>query len=120
MMMTYVNAGHEPGYVLRKNELIKIDGPGFPLGLSVESSYVSANLALQPDDRIVLFTDGFTDILNKKGERFDSEVLLEMMQILEKRNTQTFVETLVKSLMEYKENAEQADDMAIISVKVMS
>jgi len=117
--LTFINAGHEPGYVLRGSEMIKIDTPGFALGMELEPSHEEGAIQLQKGDRVVFFTDGFTDIQNEDGSRFDAETLLEVMLEIDQGDHITFIDILVDRLMAYKQTADQADDMAIVSIKIV-
>jgi len=116
--LTFINAGHEPGYVLRGSEMMKIDTPGFALGMEIEPSHEQGTIQLQKGDRVVFFTDGFTDIQNEDGSRFDEETLLEVMLDIDQGDHHTFIDILVDRLMTYKQTADQADDMAIVSIKI--
>jgi serine phosphatase RsbU (regulator of sigma subunit) len=40
----------------------------------------SQELQLQPDDRIVLYTDGITEVFNSRGEMLDIEGLQEIVR----------------------------------------
>jgi hypothetical protein len=59
--MTYVNAGHPAGLVLRRTGMRKLDSGGPPLGLLPGASYESGSLDLAPGDVGVLVTDGITE-----------------------------------------------------------
>jgi Stage II sporulation protein E (SpoIIE) len=61
--MTYVNAGHPAGLVLRGRDVRELDAGGPPLGLLPDATYASASVDLAPGDRGVLVTDGMTEAL---------------------------------------------------------
>jgi sigma-B regulation protein RsbU (phosphoserine phosphatase) len=61
--ITYVNAGHPPGLLLRGADILKLDAGGPPLGLLSEATYDPALLDLHPGDFGVLVTDGITEAL---------------------------------------------------------
>jgi len=61
--MTYVNAGHPAGLVLRRAGMLQLDSGGPPLGLLPGASYESASIDLGPDDAGFLVTDGVTEAL---------------------------------------------------------
>jgi len=115
---TYCNAGHEIGYLLRGKEAIPLDTGGPPFGADLEPEYSVAAIKLKKGDRIVFYTDGFTDLKNPDGHRLEQIRLLPIIQELHNNEPETFIEILAEKLMQYKEHAPQADDMAIISIKV--
>jgi sigma-B regulation protein RsbU (phosphoserine phosphatase) len=56
--MTYINAGHPPGLVLRPTGVLQLDSGGPPLGLLPDASYELTSIDLAPGDVGVLVTDG--------------------------------------------------------------
>lgn len=61
--ITYVNAGHPRGLLLRGTATLELSAGGPPLGLLAHSTYEHASLDLQPGDFCVLVTDGITEAL---------------------------------------------------------
>ncbi len=62
--VTYVNAGHPAGLVLRGTEILQLDAGGPPLGLLAGARYDRASLDLVSGDFGVLVTDGVTEALD--------------------------------------------------------
>jgi hypothetical protein len=63
MRLTYVNAGHPAGLLVRGDTESKLDVGGSPLGLLAGARYEAASLDLRPGDLGVLTTDGVTEAL---------------------------------------------------------
>jgi Stage II sporulation protein E (SpoIIE) len=61
--VTYVNAGHPFGYVLRGRDTLALSPAGPPLGLLQGARYAAASEELRPGDFGVLVTDGITEAL---------------------------------------------------------
>jgi sigma-B regulation protein RsbU (phosphoserine phosphatase) len=61
--ITYVNAGHPAGFILRGPDILKLDAGGPPLGLIPGARFTGASFDLAPDDLGVLVTDGVTEAL---------------------------------------------------------
>ena len=60
--LRYVNAGHEPALVLRKNGRVdRLDATGAVLGLSHRSPYRELVVPFEPGDLLAAFTDGVAD-----------------------------------------------------------
>jgi sigma-B regulation protein RsbU (phosphoserine phosphatase) len=69
--LSYVNAGHEPGVVVREDgrpELL--DAGGTVIGLFEDSTYATGHIQVSPHDRLVLFSDGLADRSSPSGELF--------------------------------------------------
>jgi stage II sporulation SpoE-like protein len=62
--VTYVNAGHPAGFLLRNGAVTApLESGGHPLGLLPGSRYTTTALELKPNDVGVLVTDGITEAL---------------------------------------------------------
>ena len=59
--LTYVNAGHPPGMLVREGQDHELGEGGLPLGLFECATYVEAEIDLIDDDVCVFMTDGITE-----------------------------------------------------------
>src|SRR5215469_1442030 len=81
--MDFAGAGHPPVMVARRGQSpLLLESRSAVLGLLPEAVDVSASLEmpLEPDDRIVLYTDGITEVFNSKGEMLDVEGFREIVR----------------------------------------
>jgi serine phosphatase RsbU (regulator of sigma subunit) len=60
-VLTYTNAGHPPGLLVRCNGSRDLWEGGPPLGLLEHADYREERLPLRPDDVCILMTDGITE-----------------------------------------------------------
>jgi sigma-B regulation protein RsbU (phosphoserine phosphatase) len=75
--LTYCNAGHPPGLVLRNGEIIELRGDNMILGVDPDEQYQQSVIDLKPKDLILLYTDGLTDAMNFKQETFGRQRIIE-------------------------------------------
>jgi serine phosphatase RsbU (regulator of sigma subunit) len=76
--LTYENAGHLPGILLRSNGATEtMKGGGAVLGVLPDGTYQDYTAQLQPGDQLLLLTDGITEAENAKLEEFGDERLVE-------------------------------------------
>jgi sigma-B regulation protein RsbU (phosphoserine phosphatase) len=61
--LTFANAGHPPGFLVRDGEPIALASTGMPLGLWADTRYEAVSVDLFPDDLGVFVTDGITEAL---------------------------------------------------------
>ena len=61
--VTFVNAGHPAGFLIRDAEPIALESTGMPLGLWPDAKYEALSVALYPGDLGVFVTDGVTEAL---------------------------------------------------------
>lgn len=75
MRLSCANAGHPPVLVWRRSEaqILPLAGHGLPIGPFPKTQYNSVELKLKPGDRILLYTDGVVEAMNKTGELFGNE-----------------------------------------------
>jgi sigma-B regulation protein RsbU (phosphoserine phosphatase) len=79
-MLSYVNAGHNPPLVARRNgSVLKLSDGGPVLGEFEDWSAAQGEIALDPGDRLVLYTDGITEAANADGDEFGTERLSELL-----------------------------------------
>lgn len=80
-LLRYLNAGHYQPIVLRgQGETLELAGGGPPLGMFRASKYPFAEVKMNSEDLVVLFTDGLVDIQNPSNEFFGVERLLEALK----------------------------------------
>jgi serine phosphatase RsbU (regulator of sigma subunit) len=78
---TWISAGHLAPLLLRGGKVVKTleSEPGLPLGLG-DTAPVPSEEALQPGDRLLLFTDGIVEARSLDGELFGEERLIELVR----------------------------------------
>ena len=76
--LTYENAGHSPGLLLRSTGTTEtLQGGGAVLGALPDWTYQDYTIQLQAGDQLLLSTDGITEAENATCEEFGDERLLE-------------------------------------------
>ncbi len=64
------SAGSEPPMVFRRGEIFQTKVEGVPIGLLEDREYEEVELALEPGDTILFYSDGVEDQLNAKEEDY--------------------------------------------------
>jgi sigma-B regulation protein RsbU (phosphoserine phosphatase) len=80
--MFFAGAGHPPAMVARRGQSpILLESRSMILGALPEAVDVTTSLEvqLQPDDRVVLYTDGITEVFNSRGEMLGVEGVQEIV-----------------------------------------
>lgn len=116
----YVDAGHEPPFVLRKNKEVEVVKKisGMALGIDPSYEFKSEKLTLQTNETLFLYTDGVPDANNLEGDRFgmkNAEILLGTLQNSE---TPQEINTQIKShLKEFIGTNAQFDDITVLTIQ---
>jgi hypothetical protein len=117
--LTYVNAGHNPPFILRadgtKQELT--DG-GLIIGVVPGARYEEGFAALGPGDGLVLFTDGVTEATNASDEMYGEDRLDEVITRHRGRTAREIEERVYTSVTSFADGAAQADDLTMVVVKI--
>lgn len=115
--LCYVNAGHDTPYILRGNAVYAKLGPSGPIVGAIEGvEYQTQALILMPGDRLVLYSDGITDAQNQSGELFGKA---RWQQLLEGVNPdkQRYLTVWVESILNFMGEANQADDISLLTIQ---
>ncbi len=117
MTFTYTNAGHEPGLLFHNDEVTELLIGGSFVGMYEREEFESETIHLSPEDRIVLFTDGLTDIKHENGERIGFDGIQKIFATHKKKKGNHFVENVSNELLNtYHTN--QTDDMTLVTIKI--
>jgi len=78
--LRYANAGHNaPILVRRDGTSTRLAEGGAVLGVFPDWSYEQGEVGLETGDRVLLFTDGVTEVRNAAGEEFGEERLIGVL-----------------------------------------
>jgi serine phosphatase RsbU (regulator of sigma subunit) len=120
--LTYARAGHDYPLLLRDGEVVALGGIGTVLGCfdSDDLQLSEERIALAPGDRLVLYTDGLTDVLAPDDRRFDLEQLKEILRSHAGRDPEALCAATFADLAAYQGDAEQYDDMTMLVIALDS
>jgi sigma-B regulation protein RsbU (phosphoserine phosphatase) len=115
----YVNAGHNPPLLIRSGKIIKLEIGGMILGvMQTISPYRSSRVELIKDDVIVMFTDGISEAMNKKGEEFSDETLEKLSLELAEETSENIIKHIQNEVQKFTDGASQSDDITLVVIKV--
>ena len=114
----YINAGHNPPYLLHENKIIPLTEGGFMIGiLDFGINYEVGKINLEKDDVLVFYTDGVTEAMNKTGEEFGDDRLTDIMKNCKECSSKKILEEINHSLLEFAVDTPQYDDITAIVLK---
>ena len=114
--MQFANAGHNPPLIRRSNgsfEYLKTRA-GFVLAGMEGVRYRAGELALQPGDRLFLYTDGVTEATNAKNELYGEERLGAFMNANADLKATEVLPALKANIDEFVGEAPQFDDITML------
>jgi phosphoserine phosphatase RsbU/P len=121
-MLRYVNAGHTPPVVLRRNGSIDTLGTdGAPVEMFPDSSYEEGVVQLDPGDVVITCTDGVIEAANQSGEEWGVQGLLKATAAWARQGTEN-AEHLVRSIFNSMDDFSkgcQTDDATLAVLRVL-
>jgi len=77
--LSWANAGHNSALLVRRGgEVERLAAGGLPLGLLPGADYRLQTTAMEPDDLLLVYTDGITEAVNADEHEFGIERLAEL------------------------------------------
>lgn len=115
----YVNAGHNPPLLIRNGKISKLEIGGMILGvMKTAIPYRSEKIQLIKDDVLVMFTDGISEAMNKKGEEFSDESLEKLSLELAGGTSENIMNKIQSEVQKFTNGANQSDDLTLVVIKV--
>jgi serine phosphatase RsbU (regulator of sigma subunit) len=122
--MELVNAGHNPAFLVSSagTPVRLIEASGTPLGMLPGSRYSVERVPIEPGARILLYTDGLTEIFQGEDE-FGQERLMEAFRAIDTVSlsasdlpAEDALTNLWTTLDTFSGGAPQQDDMSAIAL----
>jgi PAS domain S-box-containing protein len=118
--MLFAGAGHPPAMVARRgrNPLL-LESRSMILGALPEAVELTKSLEveLQPDDRVILYTDGITEVFNSRGEMLGIEGVREIVRRTSSMPPQEMKQGILDGVAAWREGA-PTDDVSLMLVHV--
>ncbi len=117
-LLYYVNAGHVPPLLFQNGKIIELKATTTIIGHFDQLPMIKEGVVNMDDGTfLVAYTDGLTDLKNKSGINFSSEMLKSF--ILEHKELQAneMCDSIMTNILEFKGNEEVPDDIAIMTFK---
>lgn len=110
------NAGHNPGFLVAPDgQVQQFQAAGTPLGLLPGMSYASERYSFPPGGRLLLYTDGLTEVF-RGDEEFGSERLLNEFSSCGSTKADAILDALWTAVEEFSGGGPQRDDMTALAL----
>jgi serine phosphatase RsbU (regulator of sigma subunit) len=115
--LCYVNGGHEPLYVIKKNGIKKELRPTGPaVGLMPDTKYHVRQIQIDPGDLLIGFTDGVTEARSPEDELYTRDRLQSLLTQPFKSASDT-LERIKTNLFAFIDFAPRSDDVTMLAVQ---
>lgn len=114
--LRYLNAGHNPPYLIRREGWEKLVASSFPLGMLPNASYAESTIVLAPGEIVLVYSDGLTEAMNGAGEEFGEarvEALVPQLRTLDPANVGDCV---LREVDRFLGDSKVTDDLSLIVI----
>ena len=113
-VLTYCNAGHELPYLVRDGQLTELESSGMAIGIDPDQEYSRHRLHLQPNDVLLIYTDGAPDATAYDGELFGRSRLRESILRHVNQPAELLARNVLMDIHRFIGLAQQSDDVTLV------
>lgn len=113
----YVNAGHNPAYIVVDGAIETLPSHGLPVGIMGGSKYVTQTRPFARGSLLALYSDGITEAANSLDEEFGPERLLSILLENASEPASTIRDLVSRAVLEFAGDEPQYDDQTIVLVR---
>jgi sigma-B regulation protein RsbU (phosphoserine phosphatase) len=115
--LRYVNAGHNPPFVITDNEVLKIDSTGRPVGILPDATFIEERITIPPGATLFLYTDGLNEAENPREEEFGMPRLTELVTRAAREQTDRVAPMVLERIQTFEEGAHSTDDKTVVVMR---
>ncbi|MCE2557888.1 MAG: SpoIIE family protein phosphatase [Acidobacteria bacterium] len=114
----YVNAGHNPGLLVRRSgEVTALGASGLPLGLLPNATYRVDEVGMGPGDLICLYSDGITECESVGDEEYGQERLETFLRERRDRPLSEIIQAIDDDVSRFGAGLPQGDDQTVVLIR---
>ncbi|MDO5845277.1 MAG: PP2C family protein-serine/threonine phosphatase, partial [Methanocorpusculum sp.] len=117
--VVFASAGLNPPVKIDKNgvpQLIKQENC-LPLAITDDSEYQNIRIKLEPGETLFIYTDEILYSMNKQGDCFGTERLLESLRNAPQHSAKSIGKAVLRAVRNFSGESRQMDDMTILLFK---
>jgi len=116
--VAFCNAGHDHPYLItRSGEVVRLKTGGLMLGVMPDYPFAEDSVALNPDDTLVIYSDGIPEAMNSSGEFFGDPALEAVLKLHSSESAGQLLNVVVDAVKKYAGTHTQSDDITIVVIK---
>lgn len=120
--LQYVNAGHNPQFVLRPGQALeKMHATGIPIGLLAGRGYTHRDVSLASGDLLFFYTDGCVESENEADEMFGTDRLERLLVSIGSSGPSTpdrVLQQVEEAVTTFRGTREPNDDATMMAVRI--
>jgi sigma-B regulation protein RsbU (phosphoserine phosphatase) len=121
-LLSFSGAGHPYPYHYQaaEDKIVTLQENGTPLVWVKDMQYPLGQIALEPGDKVLMYTDGITEMRNEQGELYGEEALeaLLLNLIRQSQKDQTpILDALIQALSDFAQTHPMEDDLSVVLIE---
>lgn len=117
--LRYVNAGHNPQFLLRAHGGIEpLSSTGMPIALYAGQGYQESVVRISAGDLLFFYTDGLVEAEDERGEMFGAERLQRLLEAAHTDRIDTVLERVDTTIRSFRGGAEPFDDATMMALRI--
>jgi len=117
--LTYVNAGHDPPFLVRKGQKPeKLVIGGMLIGVFEGQKYREGTVSLNAGDILVIYTDGISEAMNESDEEYGQKRIVDSVTQNLNLTAVEISDSLIEDVKKYHKGESTDDDMTLLVAKV--
>src|SRR5687768_10422262 len=113
----YVNAGHNPCYLIGNGRMDQIKSHGLPIGILPGTRYITQTRPFPAGTCVVLYSDGITEAEDVDGEEFGNERLEALLEQHIDCGAAVIRDQIAAAVENFVGEAPQKDDETLVIVR---
>ena len=110
----YVSAGHLPLFHLSASGVNSREATGVPLGMFNCTEFHVCELQLAPGDKLLMYTDGFTEMFNAKGDEFGVRGVHSVARRHAEATPEGVLDACLEEVRRFAASTKQSDDLTLL------
>ena len=117
--LQYVNAGHNPQFLLHAAGGIQpLSSTGLPIALYPSQGYSESVVDIGRGDLLFFYTDGLVETENAAGDMFGAERLQALLEASHTQGVDRILEEVETSVRRFRGDAEPFDDATMMALRI--
>jgi sigma-B regulation protein RsbU (phosphoserine phosphatase) len=116
--LTFCNAGHEFPFLVSKNGNVhRLETGGVAVGMLESFPFSEETVRLEPDDLLVICSDGVTEAMDEKQMQFADIRLGAVLTENRHKTAAEVMQRVIESVRQHVASAPQVDDITLVVMK---
>jgi sigma-B regulation protein RsbU (phosphoserine phosphatase) len=119
-VLRYVNAGHNPQFLLRSQGGIEpLSSTGLPIAMYSGHGYSEGRVQVAPGDLLFFYTDGLVETEDATGDMFGAERLQQLLAEVQARDIDALLIHVEDRVRAFRGPVEPFDDATMMALRVI-